>query len=85
MVFQAQGANFWNTKTSYEIAMCARATRLGFTLFDWPLRTRDPAAANDAALYIYSAAIALETLAFTSMSYKKKRFASTWTQALSIG
>ncbi|MFZ3182756.1 MAG: recombinase XerD [Pseudomonas sp.] len=46
-----------------------KALKVGFTRFDWPLGTRDPVVANNAAIYIYNAIIALETRPLTAMSY----------------
>ncbi len=46
-----------------------KVLNIGFTRFDWPLGTRDPEAANGAAIYIYSAITVLENLPVTSMSY----------------
>lgn len=46
-----------------------KALNIRFTRFDWPLGTRDPEVANSAAIYIYNAIIALETLPLTGISY----------------
>ncbi|MGN5595357.1 site-specific integrase [Stutzerimonas nitrititolerans] len=46
-----------------------KVLNIGFTRFDWPLGTRDPEAANSAAVYIYNAIIVLETLPLTGISY----------------
>lgn len=46
-----------------------RTLNIGFTRFDWPLGTRDPEAASDAATYIYNAIIALETWPLEAISY----------------
>ncbi|WP_341304685.1 hypothetical protein [Pseudomonas sp. TMP25] len=42
---------------------------IGFTRFDWPLGTRDPEAASNAATYIYNAIIALEIRSLEMISY----------------
>lgn len=46
-----------------------KVLNIGFTRFDWPLGTHDPEVANSAAIYIYNAIIALETLPLTGISY----------------